>query len=457
MKQLKSLLLVALLVVAGQLSAQFEPIPMNPKIRYGKLDNGLTYYIQYNKNPKQRAEFHIAQKVGAILEEDNQNGLAHFLEHMAFNGTKNFPDKGIINYFETLGIKFGVDINAYTSLDKTVYRLSNIPTTRTNIVDSALLVLHDWSGFITLNNDEIDKERGVIMEEWRTRNTAWRRMWKKSQALKFPNSQYAKRDVIGDTAIIQHFSYKALKDYYKKWYHPDLQAVIVVGDIDVDRVEKKIKEMFSDIPKSKRFGIRPVHTVEDNKEPIFSLVIDPEASQTTIKFQYKKKQLPKELKLSQVGFVMDNIHGLISLMLGERFQEIALKPEAPFVGGYGFYSDLVKEKDAFTFAIVPKEGKEKEALKALLYQGEKMTRYGFTNAELERAKTNLLSQYEKIYNERESQKNQNLAEEYIRNFLDNEEIAGAEYEYNLIKAVLPKLSLAKVNDVAKNYITDENV
>ncbi len=450
-------MLVVLLIITAQLSAQFQPIPMDSTIRFGQLENGLTYYIKHNDNPKQRAEFHIAQKVGAILEEDNQNGLAHFLEHMAFNGTKNFPDKGIINYFETLGIKFGVDINAYTSLDKTVYRLSNIPTTRKSIIDSALLVMHNWSSFISLKEKEIDNERGVIMEEWRTRNTAWRRMWKQSQALKFPNSQYAKRDVIGDTAIIQHFSYQALRDYYHKWYHPDLQAVIVVGDIDVDRVEKKIKEMFSDIPKSERFGIRPIHSVEDNKEPIFSLVTDPEASRTQISITYKKKQPKKEFRLSQSGFALSTIHNLISSMLSERFQEISMKPDAPFVGAYGYYSELVKAKDAFTLTVVPKEGKEKEALKALIYQGEKMSRYGFTNAELERAKTNYLANYEKSYNERDTRKNKSFAEEYIRHFLDDEPVAGIEYEYNFVKNILPQLSLEVINQVSKKYITDDNI
>ena len=232
-------LLLLLTISAG--AQQFQPLPIDPKVRYGKLDNGLTYYIRANKEPKQRAEFYIAQNVGSILENDNQNGLAHFLEHMAFNGTKNYPGKGIINYFEKIGVKFGANINAYTSLDETVYNLSDVPTIRDGIIDSALLVLHDWSGFITLDGTEINDERGVIREEWRQGAGAERRMWKESNKLKYPGSQYAIRDVIGDTAIINNFAHQTIRDFYKKWYRPDLQAILIVGDVDVDKVEAKIK------------------------------------------------------------------------------------------------------------------------------------------------------------------------------------------------------------------------
>ncbi|HZK69058.1 MAG TPA: insulinase family protein, partial [Paludibacter sp.] len=214
-----------LLVLAANITAQ--PIPVDPKVRYGKLDNGLTYYIRANQKPKDRAEFFIAQNVGATLEMDNQNGLAHFLEHMAFNGTKNYPGKGIINYFESIGVKFGTNINAYTAQDETVYNLSDVPTTRDGIVDSALLVLHDWSSFITLDGKEINDERGVIREEWRQGAGPERRMWKESSKLKYPGSQYAKRDVIGDTAIINNFAHQTIRDYYKKWYRPDLQAILI--------------------------------------------------------------------------------------------------------------------------------------------------------------------------------------------------------------------------------------
>ena len=238
MKKVLSLFAALLFAAAGLMAQQPQPLPIDTNVRMGVLENGLTYYIRYNNQPKERCEFHIAQAVGAILEEDHQNGLAHFLEHMAFNGTKNFPDKLLINYFESVGVGFGSSINAYTSLDETVYRLSNVPT-RPEILDSALLVLHDWSCAIALQEAEIDNERGVIREEWRQGNTAQRRMWREGNKVKYPGSQYAKRDVIGDTAVINNFTYQALRDYYELWYGPDLQCVVVVGDIDVDKMEKK--------------------------------------------------------------------------------------------------------------------------------------------------------------------------------------------------------------------------
>lgn len=436
---------------------QLQPLPMDPKIRYGTLENGLTYYIRHNEEPKQRAEFHIAQNVGAILENDDQNGLAHFLEHMAFNGTKNFPDKGIINYFEKQGVKFGYDINAYTSLDETVYRLSNVPTTRQAILDSALLVLHDWSNFITLSDKEIDDERGVILEEWRTGNNANRRMFKESNALKYPGSQYAKRDVIGDTAIIKHFSHDALRAYYKKWYRPDQQAIVIVGDVDVDLMEKKIKELFSDIQRKSNFGERPVYDVADNKDPIVAIVTDPEARQTQITVEYKKDKLPKEVRLSIAGYVFSRLNNLIASVMNERFTELSQQADAPFVAAYNYYGGMLKTKDSFTNIIIPKEGKEMEGLKALLLEIEKAKRFGFTNAEVERAKTNMLKEMEKAYNERDNQKSEDLVNEYIRNFLNYEPIPGIESEYDMVKMILPKISTDIINQTVKTYITDDNI
>lgn len=460
MKTLKCITFSLLLVLSASLFAQqpqFQPLPLDPKIRYGKLDNGLTYYIRHNEEPKQRAEFHIAQNVGAILENDDQNGLAHFLEHMAFNGTKNFPDKGIINYFEKQGVKFGYDINAYTSLDQTVYRLSNVPTTRQAMLDSALLVLHDWSSFITLKGTEIDSERGVIREEWRTGNNANRRIWKKSNELRYPGSQYAKRDVIGDTAVINNFSHDVLRAYYKKWYRPDQQAIVIVGDVDVDLTEKKIKEMFADIPRKENFGERPIYTIADNKEPVVAIVTDPEAQQTQIRIDYKKDILPSEVKLSMPGYAFSTINNLISMVMNERFEEISLQADAPFVGAYSYYGDIVKSKDAFINIIIPKEGKELEGYKALVLEMEKLKRFGFTNAEVDRAKTNLLKNLEKSYNERDNQNSQDLAEEYIRNYLDSEPVPGIEAEYELVKMILPQITTDAINQTVKSYVVDDNV
>jgi len=447
-----------LLVLTAYIGAQqIQPLPVDPKIRYGKLDNGLTYYIRANKEPKQRADFYIAQNVGAILENDNQNGLAHFLEHMAFGGTKNFPGKNIINYLESIGVKFGADINAHTALDETVYNLSDVPTIRDGIVDSALLVLHDWSGFISLKDSAIDAERGIIREEWRQGSGAERRMWTASNKLKYPGSQYSKRDVIGDTAIINNFDHNTIREFYKKWYRPDLQAILIVGDIDVDKVEAKIKALFTDIQKKENEAERIIYPIADNQKPIVSVVKDKEARVTRIELEYKHDKLPDALKLSMNGYAFNTINSLISTMIGNRFEEITQQADAPFVGAYAYYGELVKSKDAFQLIAIPKEGQELAGLNALLLQTEKIKRFGFTNSEIERAKTDYLKNVEKAYNERDNQKNDNLIQEYVRNFLNQESIPGIEWEYHTLQAMLPQLKLDMVNQIAKSYVTDTNM
>lgn len=450
----KVLLNIALLCAAMTITAQETPeqLPMDPEVRFGKLDNGLTYYIRHNEQPKQRCEFHIAQRVGAILEEDHQNGLAHFLEHMAFNGTEHFEGKGIINYFESIGVNFGGNINAYTSIDETVYRLSDVPTYREGIIDSALLVMHDWSCGLSLLDEEIDAERGVILEEWRTGRTAQRRMWKEMQAKMYPGSQYAKRDVIGDTAVINNFAYQALRDYYHKWYGPDNQAIIVVGDIDVDAIEAKIKALWANVPRRSNFGERPIYTVNHNDAPLIAIVTDPEAQGTRVTLEYKFDQLPEPLQNTVPDYTLKLVRSLVCDMLDNRFSELALDPNASFIGAGCFYGEAVKKMDAFYAITIPKEGRETEAYNDLLFQLEKMHRYGFTNAELERVKAEKLSSIEKYYNERNTRKNITLAQECIRHFEDGESMPGAQWEFDYINAVLPLLPLESVNEVAKALI-----
>ena len=457
---MKKFFLSIVLFAAGIMGAQAQmeqKVPVDENVRIGHLDNGLTYYIRHNELPKQRAEFHIAQAVGAILEEDDQNGLAHFLEHMCFNGTEHFPGKGIINYFESIGVSFGYNINAYTSLDQTVYRLSEVPTYREGIIDSALLVMHDWSCAVSLLAEEIDNERGVIREEWRTGADANRRMWKESQRLMFPGSQYAKRDVIGDTAVINNFSYEALRSYYKKWYGPDLQAIIVVGDINVDEIEQKIKNLWGNVPARANRGERPYYSVEDNKEPIVAIVKDAEAQQGRIRIVYKHEQIPAQLKGSIMEYVNNLALSLIVQMMDNRMAEDAMKSDACFLGGGVYYGELVKLKDAFNGIVVPKEGQEREAWHYLLTQMEKMRRYGFTNDELERAKTETLAQYEKAYNERSATRNDSYVDEYIDNFLYQEMIPGIEWEYAFVKQVMPAISLEQINQIALQLVTNENI
>ena len=451
---LSTLVLALSLTMAAQ---QPQPLPIDSAVRVGKLENGLTYYIRHNEYPKNRAEFHIAQAVGAILEEDHQNGLAHFLEHMAFNGTEHFAGKGIIEYFESIGVNFGGNINAYTSLDETVYRLSEVPTTREGIIDSALLVMHDWACGLLLLEDEIDNERGVIREEWRTGMGASRRMWKNSNMLKYPGSRYAKRDVIGDTAVINNFAYDALRDYYKKWYGPDNQAIIVVGDIDVDQIEQKIKALWADVPARVNRGERPLYSVDDNQQPIVAIVRDKEAQNTRIELEFKKGKLPKEYRGTDAAYVQTEMLDAVCSMLNNRFQELAVDPDASFTGAGSYYGETVKEKDAFVAVYIAKQGQETQAYKDLLTQLEKMRRYGFTNAEWDRVKKEWLSYYEKAYNERSTVRNISRAQECIRHYLDGAPIAGEEWEYQMAQQILPMLSVDVLNQIAGQLVTDENL
>ena len=436
---------------------QPQPLPIDSAVRVGKLENGLTYYIRHNEYPKQRAEFHIAQAVGAILEEDHQNGLAHFLEHMAFNGTEHFAGKGIIEYFESIGVNFGGNINAYTSLDETVYRLSEVPTTREGIIDSALLVMHDWACGLLLLEEEIDNERGVIREEWRTGMGASRRMWKHSNMLKYPGSQYAKRDVIGDTAVINNFEYDALRDYYKKWYGPDNQAIIVVGDIDVDKIEEKIKALWADVPARQNRGERPLYSVDDNETPIVAIVRDKEAQNTRIELEFKKGKLPKEFRGTDAAYVQAGMLDMICDMFNNRLQELAVDPNASFTGAGSFYGETVKEKDAFTAVYIAKQGQETQAYKDLLTQLEKVRRYGFTTSELERVKKEWLSHYEKAYNERATVRNIGRAQECIRHYLDGAPMPGEEWEYQMVQQLLPMISVDMLNQIAQQLVTDANL
>ena len=446
-------IVLALGMMCGVSAQQMPKLPLDSAVRFGQLENGLTYYIRHNEQPKQRCDFHIAQAVGAVLEEDNQNGLAHFLEHMAFNGTQHYPGKGIINYFESIGVNFGGNINAYTSIDETVYRLSDVPTIREGIIDSALLVMHDWACGLLLLPEEIDAERGVIREEWRTRNNANGRMSNIIRAKLYPNSQYGKRDVIGDTAIINNFEYDALRAYYHKWYGPDNQAIIVVGDIDVDQIEQKIKALWADVPARDNRGERPLYTVDFYEQPTVAIATDEEAQQTIESVEYLHEQIPEAFRGTQAEYAQTVLHNIIRLMLNHRFEELAMQPSAASVGYYSYYTELFKLKDGFKAICVPKEGKETDALTELLTQLEKMRRYGFTNAELERAKTDVLNDYEKSYNERNTRKNQNLAREYVRNFTRDEICPGIEWEYEFTKQLLPMVTIDMVNQVAKAYFT----
>jgi len=460
----RNLLLVVLFfcsVCGYQLSAQdnYQPLPVDPQVRYGKLQNGLTYYIRHNALPKDRADFYIAQNVGSILEEENQRGLAHFLEHMAFNGSKNFPEQGIDDYTESVGMRLGENLNAYTGFDETVYTIMNAPVDREGVVDSCLLILHDWSNFLLLTDSMIEKERGVIREEWRTGQDAQARLWEQQLPKMYPNSRYANRMPIGTIDVINNFKGEELRDYYRKWYRPDLQALIIVGDIQVDQVEAQIKELFSDIPASVNAAERIKFPVPDNDEPLVSIATDKEASNTILYLFYKHDKLPDEVYASISGLVMDYIKAISSTMMNERFNELLHQADPPFI--YAEASDgdymIARTKAAWTVAALVKENEIESTLTTLITETERMKRFGFTESEYERARINVLKQYESAYNEKDNQRNNTYTREYVNHFTEGGYIPGIETEFALINQLAPEISVVQINQYVQSIIGEENV
>ena len=456
----KILPLLAILVISITAFAQQNPPqPMDPSVRHGKLDNGLTYYIRHNSLPENRADFYIAQKVGSMLEEDSQAGLAHFLEHMAFNGTTNFPGKEMLNFLEENGVKFGENVNAYTSFDETVYYLSNVPVMREGMVDSSLLILHDWANEIALEGEEIESERGVIREEWRTRGGAQSRLWEKMLPVMYKDSKYANRLPIGSIDVINNFEHQEIRDYYEKWYRPDLQGIIIVGDIDAEEVEKKVIELFSKIELDPDAAERVYFPVPDNEETIVSIATDKEATSTSLMLFYKHEPLPDEIKLSQAGLVLDYIKSVTADMINDRFNEITQKPNAPFLGAYAFDGPyfVAKTKDAWTVASASADDKIEDALAAMIRETERMKRFGFTESEYERARENTIKNYENAYNNRDKQPNSAYSQEYVNSFTNNEPFPGIEYQYNMINMVAPNIPLEVINQSVAQMIQDNNM
>lgn len=450
------LLLVATFAATAQ---QNPPLPVDPEVRTGKLENGLTYYIRHNGQPENRADFYIAQKVGSMQEEDNQAGLAHFLEHMAFNGTKNYPGKAMLNYLQDNGIKFGTNINAYTSFDETVYYISDIPTNNQNLVDSALLVLHDWSNAIALEEEELENERGVIREEWRTRGGAQQRLWDQLLPKMYPDSKYANRMPIGSIDVINNFKPEEIRAYYHKWYRPDLQGIIVVGDFDLDEMEQKVKALFSPIKLEEERAERVYYPVPDNKEPLVAVATDKEARSTQIMLFYKHDPLPEELKNTQMGYITTYLLNAASSMMNQRFEEITQKPDAPFTSAYAYDDDyfVAKTKDAWTVVAQSAEDKIDVALAAMIRETERVKKFGFTASEYEVARTNILKSLENSYNNRDKQRNSSYSQEYVRAFTDGEPIPGIEFEYQFMQALVPNIPVEAINMTLQQLISDENI
>ena len=452
-----TLLCMALVSMAQQ--PQMPSIPTDPNVRIGKLDNGLTYYIRHNELPEDRADFYIAQKVGSILEEENQRGLAHFLEHMCFNGTTNVPCKGIINWLESIGVKFGENLNAYTSIDETVYNIDNVPVIRDGIVDSCLLILHDWANDLTLAEAEIDNERGVIHEEWRTGQGAMMRMYEQALPKAFEGSKYGHRLPIGTIEVIDNFPYQALRDYYEKWYRPDQQGIVVVGDIDVDKVEAKIKEIFSPIKMPANAAERVYEQVPDNKEPIITIAKDKEQPTTMIYIWHKHPATPNEAK-GNMGYLVQNyMFSMIESMLNARLEELRQSANPPFIAAAAEESDflLAKTTKAFAGLAISKEDGIPTAISTLVREIERARKFGFTSSEYARAKADYLRALESAYNERDKMKNDEYVQEYVNHFLNNEPIPGIEAEYAIMNQLVPNIPIEAINSILPQLIKDENI
>lgn len=425
-------------------------IPVDTAFRIGKLDNGLTYIIRHNNWPEHRANFYIAQKVGSIQEEESQRGLAHFLEHMAFNGSDHFKGNDLIEWCRSKGIEFGGDLNAYTSIDQTVYNIDNVPTQSQSTLDSCLLILRDWSCGLLLEQDEIDKERGVIHEEWRLRTSAQSRMLERNLEKLYPGSKYGKRYPIGLMSVVDNFKRKELVDYYHKWYHPDHQGIIVIGDVDVDKTEAEIKKLFGGIKNPANEAKIVDEPVPDNAQPIVIIDKDKEFQRSTISLMMKHDVFPDSLKQQLPYLIQNYVKNAAFGMLGTRFAEASQKADCPFVGaqaGDGTYI-FSKTKDALSVDVTPKDmSKCAEALKAALLVLKQAADYGFTETEYARYKEDMLSSLDKVWEARDKRANTSFYNQALGWFLENEPLPSLDYTYQMMKALVPKIPLDAVNKV----------
>ena len=448
-------LIVALVRVetSGQTPSLSQPMPVDPQLTMGRLPNGLRYYIRANKKPEKRAELRLVVKAGSILEDDDQRGLAHFVEHMAFNGTKNFPKHELISFIESLGMRFGADINAYTSFDETVYMLQ-VPTDKPEAMDRAFQVLEDWARYVSFDPVEVEKERGVVLEEWRGNRGAGMRTAEKIFPVMFKGSRYANRIPIGTPEIIQNGKAERIKKFYEDWYRPDLMAVVAVGDFDKAAIEKLVNSHFGSIPANTSPKPRPVYDVPDRTEMGFSINTDKETSTTSIEID---TLLPARPEGSVGAYRQKTVDRLFSAMLNARFAELTQKPDAPFVFGFGGRGGfLARTKEIASLNALVKEDGIERGLQALLTEAERVARFGFTETELARQKASILRSYERLALEKENTPAASRANEYVRNFLIDETLPSADDEYALHQRFLPEISLAEINKLAREWFPENN-
>ena len=454
---MKRLFIFIAAIFAAALAFGQSPLPNDPAVRTGKLENGMTYYIRHNAQPAERAEFYLATDVGAFQEADDQDGLAHFLEHMCFNGTKNFPGKALLEWLQSIGAEFGRNINASTGFEQTQYMLNNIPVTRETIIDSCLLILHDYSHFVTNDPAEIDAERGVILEEKRTRNDASWRLFEKSLPYYYGDTPYARRTLIGGEEQLKTFAYESLTNFYETWCRPDLQAVIVVGDVDVDKVEAKIKSIFADIPAAENPQPKVLHKIPDNVEPIIGILTDPELTSSSIEVLWKSEPMPKEMMNTDIAFMMDIIKMYVRSIMRERFTDITSSPDAPFLGASFYISNLCNSCDATMGSVSFKEGDARNAFAAFMTELEKMKRFGFTEGEVQRAKDNIIKRFEQAAEAASTRKNAEFVYPLLNNFYQNEPYMEPETELQLAQMICSQINAVVLSQIAGQLITDENM
>ena len=446
-----------LVSVTGLFAQGMQELPDDPAVRKGVLDNGMTYYIRHNDKPAGQAEFWIFDNVGALQEEDSQQGLAHFLEHMAFNGTKNFPGNSMIGYLESVGVKFGANLNAFTAQEMTCYNMSNVPVTREGVVDSALLVLHDWAYYITLDGDEIDSERGVILNEMRTRNTADWRIREQASPYLYGDSRYTTRNIIGHEEGLKTFPYEALRAFYHRWYRTDMQAIVIVGDINVDQMEQKVINLMSTIPavenpEPKAKITVPIH----NEEPIVAVLTDPELTGTSVSLYIKRDPVPIEFNKTPDVALIDMLDRFMVIIGNERFNDLAQQPNAPFIAGGMDSGYNIQEMDDVEFAVSAREGEVLPAFEAMYTEFEKMARYGFTQSEFDRAKTLIARQVQMAYDSRDDRRNEDFMWTYINNYRLNSPMMSAEDAYEFNNYLLEVINLDMLNQFAQTRLTREN-
>lgn len=462
--KMKHFLTIVALFFACNIYAQQGKIDNDNTIRKGILPNGMTYYIRHNAQTKGVADFYIAQKVGSILEEKRQRGLAHFLEHMAFNGTKHFPGNtlqpGIVAWCESVGIKFGANLNAYTSVDQTVYNISAAPVTREGVIDSCLLILNDWSHELLLTDKEIDKERGVIEEEWRTRRSgmAMQRLSEQAMPVIYAGTKYSDCMPIGNIDIVRTFPYNDLRDYYSKWYRPDLQAIIVVGDINEDKIEEKIKKLFAKIPLPQNPAHRIYYPIGNNEKMILYTATDKEQPTVNFTLYMKRDVTPKQERNTIQNYADDYKTNILRMAINDRLEELSRTKNAPFISASvrsgNFF--LASTKDAFELSGVLKEGKALEAIQLLVGEVERARANGITIDELKRGKAEMLSYAENDYNDRSNRRNGEFVEQCVQNFLEETPIIEPEKELEMVRKLDKTVTIDDVNALAKTIITNQN-